>query len=206
MLGESAFMPGKEVGLAALVDVETTGLSPSRHEVLEIAVLLFAFRRDSGEIAGLVDEYIGLREPRRRYIPYGATAIHGITYDMVQGRSLDDERILELFGRAEFLVAHNASFDYGFVARMYPEVNQKPWLCSMRQVNWRQYGFPSRGLQPLLAAHGIHPETAHRAAADCRAVLALLNRPSPQGNTYFQELLLGLQAPAVGGRHYAGGS
>lgn len=199
-------MLGTSEGLAALVDVETTGLSPHRHEVLEMAVLLFAFRRDTGEITGLVDEYIGLREPRRRYIPHGATAIHGITYDMVQGRTLDDDRIRDLISRAEFLVAHNASFDFGFVARMYPEVTQKPWLCTMRQINWRQYGFPSRGLQQLLAAHGIHPQTAHRAAADCHAVLELLSHPSPQGNTYFHELLLGLQAPAVGGRYYAGGS
>lgn len=199
-------MPGNALGLAALVDVETTGLSPARHEVLEMAVLLFAFRRDSGQIIELVDEYIGLREPRRRYIPRQATAIHGITYDMVQGKALDDQRILSLFRRAEFLVAHNASFDFGFVARMYPEVHHKPWLCSMRQINWRRYGYTSRGLQQLLAAHGIYPATAHRADADCRAVLALLNRPSPQGNTYFQELLHGLQAPAVGGHHYAGGT
>ncbi|EQD35039.1 hypothetical protein B1A_18477, partial [mine drainage metagenome] len=35
-------------GLAILVDVETTGLQPDRDEIVELALVLFAFQRPSG--------------------------------------------------------------------------------------------------------------------------------------------------------------
>jgi len=40
---------------AAVVDTETTGLDPRRHEVLEVAVVLFAFDRYSVHVYGVVD-------------------------------------------------------------------------------------------------------------------------------------------------------
>ena len=174
---------------AALVDVETTGLNPARDEVVELAVVLFAFDWPSGRVVGIVDEYAGLREPAVP-IPRQVVAIHGISMAMVKGRCLDDGRVRALFDRAECIIAHNARFDRGFVSRLYPPAAEKPWLCSLRQIDWRSYGFRSRSLESLLAAHGIRRSVAHRAAADCRATLALLTRPSPRGSTYLKELLV----------------
>lgn len=175
-------------GLAALVDVETTGLSPVRDEVVELALLLFAFDRRTGEVAGVVDEYVGLRQPSRP-IPPAATAVHGIADDAVRGRVLDDRRVRALLDRAEFLVAHHAAFDRAFVTRLYPEAARKPWLCTVEGIDWRRHGFRSRRLQALLAAHGIRDAGAHRAGADCRAVLALLAHRLPDGTTYLRHLL-----------------
>lgn len=174
-------------GLAAFIDVETTGLHPGRDEILELAIVLFAFDRATGVVVGIVDEYVGLREPSRS-IPRQATAVHGITRRMVRGRRLDDDRVRTLLAQAEFVVAHNARFDYGFVCRLYPEAANKPWLCSMEGVDWRRHGYPSRGLQRLLAAHGIPVRRAHRAGADCKAALVLLSHQR-NGQTYLQELL-----------------
>lgn len=186
-----------EHGIAAFIDVETTGLNPARHEIVELAIVLFRYERHSGRITRIMDEYAGLREPVSGRIPPGAVAVHGITMDMVRGLRLDDDRILSLIGQAQFLVAHNAWFDYGFVTRLYPTAAQKPWLCSLRQIRWDRYGFRFRGLQKLLLAHGIVTRRAHRAADDCRAALALLNRRSPRGHRYFLDLLSCLPQPAV---------
>ncbi len=96
-----------QFGIAGFLDVETTGLSPYDHEVIEFALALFKYDRVSGEIMEIVDQYVGLREPDRN-IPSGATRIHGLTFEDVCGKRLDDARIEQMFEQAEFLIAHNA--------------------------------------------------------------------------------------------------
>jgi DNA polymerase-3 subunit epsilon len=178
----------EQCGLAAFVDVETTGLSTRYDEVIELAVALFAFDRNTGEIIDIVDEYSGLRDPGRP-IPAGATGVHGIRDCDVKGKRLDDGQVLRLINQAEFLVAHNESFDRPFVEGLYPEVVGKTWLCSMNGVPWRRKGFASRGLQSLLRDHGIKPERAHRGAPDVRAALQLLACTDEDGVCYFKYLL-----------------
>ncbi len=180
------YLPG--TGLAAVVDVETTGLQPARHEIIELAILVFAFNRDSGDLLTLVDEYVGLREPSVP-IPAAATAVHGITLDTVRGCSLDHAKVRGILHTAEVLIAHNADFDRAFLTALYPELDGRRWLCSMRDIDWRARGFASRSLQALLAAHRIQPNSAHRAGADCHALLALLTQPLPEGGTYLRQLL-----------------
>jgi|CZCA01.1.fsa_nt_gi DNA polymerase-3 subunit epsilon len=181
----------EQYGQAAVIDVETTGLDATRHEVLELAIMLFLFKRTSGQIIGIKDQYVGLQEPSQR-IPLEATAIHGIHEKMVRNRRLDDHRIMSLMSQAEFIIAHNARFDYSFVTRLYPSTAQKTWLCSMLQIDWRSYGFYSRGLQNLLENHKLSVETMHRAQYDCQGILLLLNSKNSQGEHYLKELLLSL--------------
>lgn len=175
-------------GVGACVDVETTGLSPVRDEVVELALVSFAFRRDSGRIIGIVDEYVGLREPSVP-IPPDAVRIHGITWDMVEGQTLDYRRIDELLAPVEFLVAHNAPFDRGFVERLLRGPLPIPWYCTMRGINWAEKGFFSRRLGHLVQGHGIEMPTAHRAQADTYAMLGLLAQQGPDGTSYLGELL-----------------
>ena len=177
-----------ELSVAGFVDVETTGLDPTRDEVVEFAISLFAFRPLTGEIVGIVDQYAGLRDPGRP-IPRDASAIHGIRDADVRGKRLNDRIVCSLVDQSEFLIAHNASFDRPFVERLYPVVSEKLWLCSMNGVPWKKFGFPSKGLQNLLKAHGIHPGRAHRGLDDVEAALALLATPSQDGTQYFRYVL-----------------
>jgi DNA polymerase-3 subunit epsilon len=189
-------------GLACFVDVETTGLSPQTEEVVELALVLFAFDRSTGEILGVVDEYVGLREPTKP-IPPQATKIHGITNAMVKGARLDFDRVESILTRAEFLVAHNARFDRPFAAALSPTAAEKQWVCSMNGIDWYGYGFESKGLQQLLKAHGIRPDKAHRALSDVRASLSLLARHSSKGKPYFADLLSKVQPSARASRSRA---
>lgn len=175
-------------GLAGFIDVETTGLSPYTDEIVEFAMVLFAFDRTESTIVGVVDEYVGLREPGRN-IPPQATRVHGITDADVVGQQLDHAKIKQLIQQAEFLVAHNASFDQGFVTRLFPVTQHKLWLCSMRNVDWYGRGYSSRALQALLQAHGIEVTHAHRGEVDVKAALTLLARPDSSGTPYFADLL-----------------
>lgn len=176
--------------IAGCIDVETTGLDPAREEVVELALVLFAYDPATGRICGIIDQYAGLREPA---VPISteAAAIHGLTAEMVRGKTLDLERVRGMAARAELLVAHNARVDRSFIERLLPEVSTKTWLCSMSGIGWRRKGFVSRRLQDLLKMHGIPVDRAHRAEDDVRAAVQLLTCGRAEGGGYFQELLLG---------------
>lgn len=175
-------------GFACFLDVETTGLSQVNDEIVEIALYLFEFNRENGEIGEIVDQYVGLRDPGR-HIPSYATKVHGIKDVDVKGKTLDRDIIEALIHRAEFMVAHNATFDRGFVSKLFNACSSKPWLCSMRGIDWKRKGFDSRALQNLLKEHGIKVDKAHRAEDDVKAALVLLSKQGETGKTYFGELL-----------------
>lgn len=179
-------------GKAAFIDVETTGLNPAHEEIIEFAIALFAFNRESGKILGIIDEYIGLREPSCP-ISRGAYMVHRISKQAVKGKMLDQVRIEALINQADFLIAHNAGFDKGFVGKLFPIALTKPWYCSMNGIKWYQKGYPSKALQKLLTAHRIQVEEAHRAGADVRGCLLLLSQVNEEGITYLLELIKGCQ-------------
>lgn len=189
-------MPGANLapdlrGIASFIDVETTGLSPYRDEVIELAICQFSFHRETGAIVHIMDEYCGLREPGVPISP-GAFRVHGISREQLNGCRLDHERIAAMLAASEFVVAHNAPFDQGFVTRLFPGLEAKPWLCSMRGIDWRRRGFKGVALQRLLEAHAIDAGEAHRAGADVRAAVRLLSFVGADGYTYFHELLSNL--------------
>lgn len=175
-------------GIAVFVDVETTGLSPVADEIVELALCLFLFDRKSGEIIEIIEEYTALRDPGRS-IPAAATRIHGIRNMDVKGKYLDFKCVKRMFDRAEFIIAHNAPFDRGFIQRLFPETRKKIWMCSMRHINWRERGYSSRGLQNLIKYHGIKVDRAHRAADDVKAAVMLLSQFDKNGQPYLLEML-----------------
>lgn len=175
-----------------LLDVETTGLGPTTDEVIELALKLFSYRTVTGEITEIIEEDSFLREPlsnsaKRNYDR--AYQVHGIPYELVKGKSFYDVKINTYFHRADSVFAHNASFDRSFLYHMYPEVNDLKWYCTMRNVPWKQYGFPNGKLLTLLQAHEITNYQTHRAMDDISYLLELLKKTSPNGNPYLREIL-----------------
>lgn len=185
---ETSGRENPEFGIAGFLDVETTGLDASTDEVVELAFYLFEYRRDSGEITRILDRYVGLREPTVPISP-GAARVHGLSMEELRGKSLDLDRLEKMMDQAEFIVAHNATFDRGFIKRLLKNSIKKPWLCSMSGIDWKGRGFVSRSLQSLLREHGIDVDRGHRADEDVRSALELLSRKDEQGYSYFYELL-----------------
>lgn len=90
-------------------DLETTGTKPQEDMIVEIGAVMF----DGGKA---VKGYGALIDPGRT-IPADASAVNGITDDMVRGKPRISDILPEF---AEFcadfpLVAHNAPFDYKFL-------------------------------------------------------------------------------------------
>ena len=181
---------GPEYSIAGFIDVETTGLDEKRDQIIEFAISLFCFEKNSCKILGIVDSYCGLREPTIP-IPLEASKVNGIYMDDVKGKDLDYERIKKLLDKAEFLISHNANFDRKFVRVLLPSVDSKEWLCSMNGIDWYGKGFNSKGLQNLLSIHGIRPKSEHRAFDDVESAIKLLACSSDNGKCYFSELVKG---------------
>jgi DNA polymerase-3 subunit epsilon len=185
---------GAKVRMGLFVDVETTGLDPSRCEIIELAMVPFTYGLD-GQIYSVGEAFDQLREPSAP-IPPEVTAITGLTDAMVAGRRIDANEVAAFAAPAALVVAHNAAFDRRVLERFCDAFSTKPWACSMSQVNWLQEGFEGLKLSYLASDAGFFYEK-HRAVHDCLAALELLARPLPRsGRPALQELLAQARTPS----------
>ena len=157
--------------LAAL-DTETTGFDPAQgHRVIEVACVPL----DDGRIG---EPWSRLVRPGRP-IPREATAIHGITDEMVRDAPGAAEVAAELEERVagRVLVFHNAAFDLPFLAVFMREAGRPPLLNPVVDTLGLARGLFGEGRNPLgvLAARlGLPPETAHRAGGDALTTARVL--------------------------------
>lgn len=175
-------------GLAAFIDIQTTGLDPDSDEIVEFGARSFAFNWTTGEIFGVVDEYFGLRQPGRTIHPK-ASALSGITMKTVRGRSLDTERIAAILNPAEFLIAHNADWVRRFVSKVSKDAPRRRWVCLLRNVEWYDEGCADRRFPALLAHFNVPVPDLQRSRASLTAALALLARKGQDGRPFLCQLI-----------------
>jgi DNA polymerase-3 subunit epsilon len=176
------------LSIAAALDTETTGLSSVQDEIIEVGLQLFRFDPASGEVLELLESYTALQDPGFR-ISSEIQGVTGISPEMLIGQKIDWSRVDELLARAEWIVAHNAGFDRGFVDRKSQVSPKKLWVCSSWQVDWRGKGFKNAKLQDLCVALNIAHD-AHRAMGDVSAMLRLIgSEDALTGKRYLAEIL-----------------
>lgn len=179
--------PAEDCKIGVLLDVETTGLDPTRDEVIELGMVKFAYS-DRGEVTAVVETFCAFNQPSRS-IPAEITALTGITDEMVMGQRIDSDAVSAFVTNADIVIAHNAGFDRKFAERGWPVFVEKCWACSVQEIEWRKHGFDGSRLGYLLAGAGYFHE-AHRAVEDCQALLEILARELPTTNqTALAELL-----------------
>ncbi|MDE2416180.1 MAG: DNA polymerase III subunit epsilon [Burkholderiales bacterium] len=193
--------PGSATGgvtRVALLDTETTGLDPTKDQIIELAIVLVDVDNATGLPVGAVQVYDGLEDPGRP-IPKEVVAITGITDADVQGQRLDEASVAELTQGVDLVIAHNAGFDRPFVESRLPYFSQFAWACSFADIDWKAQGRGSAKLESLAQALGLFYD-AHRAEMDCHALLAVLAAPLPfpAGNveTGLAQLLLAARQPS----------
>lgn len=172
-----------------IVDIETTGLDAGKDEIIELGIVKFQYNRFTQLQSDINELFTELRNPTIPISP-AATRVHGLKNKDLVGKSFDENKIHNLFSQADFLIAHNVSFDRNFIYRMYPIVNTKDWYCSMNGISWKNYGYKSKGLQNLLLDHKISIENSHRGLDDAIGVFNLLGQTNKiTQKTYLSELL-----------------
>ncbi len=155
----------------AIIDLETSGLSPNTGRVIEIAIAVINL---DGEITNRFSTLINPGDGN-----VGRTDIHGISAsNLVGAPSLEDisGNILELFQNS-IIVAHNAKFEEKFLAMEFKKIGfeipplpalDTLWLSQI-VLNLNDYK-----LQTVIAHFGKRIANAHTALGDVLAVSEIL--------------------------------
>src|SRR4051794_3559046 len=154
----------------AVIDVETTGLSPRTDRIVELGVVLLD---DRGEVEAEFETLLNLGRD------VGPTALHGIrAADVVEAPTFADiAPYLRSLLAGRVVVAHNALFDLRFLAREFGRaglpVELSPTLCTMRLAPLF-FGPGTRSLQALCDFVDIPLVHGHAALHDARATAELM--------------------------------
>lgn len=150
-----------------ITDTETTGLKAEDCQVIELAWILYHVE-SATELASASALIHAPNNP--------VFHVNGISQESLDAvpRIMSDF-IINAFslaeGEADFIMAHNAPFDKGFIERHIAKT-KKPWVDSKVDVKWPKQGTGQR-LGYLAADHGIPVIDAHRALNDCRILVKL---------------------------------
>ena len=158
-----------------VIDIETTGLSKYYHKITEIAAVLVNNGKIKKQFQTLVNPEV--------HIPSFITRLTGIDDDLVEDAPLIHEAMpdfLKFLGNRIF-VAHNATFDYGFLNHSAENEIENSRLCTRKLANRLVPDLHSKKLGILCEHFGIKNNQAHRAMGDALATAELLN--------YFFEIL-----------------
>ncbi len=176
----------------AVLDLETTGLSPERDRITEIGVV----KVRGGEVLGELQTLVRPEIP----IPAAVATLTGITDELVARHPPIEAALPALleFLRGTTLVAHNAHFDLGFLRaacrrHAYPPL-EGPTVCTARLARRALDRGEVRNVRlGTLADHfrtRVRPE--HRALSDARATVdvlhGLLERVGSLGVNTLEEL------------------
>lgn len=150
-----------------VLDIETTGLSKYIHNVTEIAAVKIKGKRVVGSFQTLVN-------PEQR-IPSFITRLTGIDNEMVKDAPTIDSVLpafLDFLG-SSVIVAHNATFDYGFInynseKHLKKSVKNKR-LCTRKLANRLLPSLPRKRLGDICECFDVKNEQAHRAMGDVKA-------------------------------------
>lgn len=155
---------------AVLFDTETTGLEPlTGDRVIEVAALELINDLPTGR------HFHRLVDPQRD-IPAEASRVHGFTNADLAGKPLFADiahDLLEFFGNDK-LIAHNASFDFGFLDMEFgrlnlPRLDRGRMIDSLALAKARFPGMPN-SLDALCRRFSIDlsARTTHNALLDCK--------------------------------------
>ncbi|MCR5581432.1 MAG: PolC-type DNA polymerase III, partial [Pseudobutyrivibrio sp.] len=144
-------------------DIETTGFNPRNCKIIEIG----AVKIQNGEIVDRFSEFINPQVP----IPYVITELTSIKDEMVENAPTIDEilpRFME-FCEGNVLVAHNASFDTGFIKYYCKQLGLTYDYTHVDTMEVARYLHPNMArfnLDAVCKAENLVNEHHHRAVDD----------------------------------------
>jgi DNA polymerase-3 subunit epsilon len=152
------------LGEFVAVDVETTGLQPLQHRIIEIGMVRY-------RLGAEVERFESLVSPERR-IPKFITKLTGISDEMVAGspRFVDLADTVVEFIDDSTILGHNVGFDIGFLNGELKRLGRPHFINNRIDV----MGLAMRllpelrrpSLDKLALAVGLNPRNVHRAGID----------------------------------------
>lgn len=160
----------------AVVDVETSGLSSTRHRVLQVAVVV------ADADGRVLDSWVSLVRPRWRWMfRLGPREIHGLDRASLRRAPAAPVVFTELARRLDgtTFTAHNASFDAAFLQRSAERLgialDVSRQLCTLRMSRKLDPDrLLSHRLADVSARYGVANAKPHDALEDALATAAVL--------------------------------
>ncbi|QTU82974.1 PolC-type DNA polymerase III [Carnobacteriaceae bacterium zg-C25] len=171
-------------------DVETTGLSAIYDSIIELA----AVKMYKGNVIDTFEAFIN------PYRPLTATIISltGITDAILREQGQDERVVMEsfkAFTKDCILVAHNASFDMGFLNTTYRRLGieeaTNPVIDTLELSRVLHPELKSHRLNTLAKKYGVHLEQHHRAVFDSETtghlLFAFLKEAASEHNWHYHD-------------------
>lgn len=166
----------------AFVDLETTGLDPSRHDIIEIGIVHVDART-----LEVLDEYEALVAPERLgEAQLDALAINGFTTAAWEHALPLREALLEVAPLLEgaLVAGHNVGFDWAFLEAGFRRAGLALPNVDYHRLDTASLAWPlvvtgelpSMSLDPLASLLGLDRPHPHRALADARCSLEVARR------------------------------
>jgi DNA polymerase-3 subunit epsilon len=154
-----------------LLDLETTGATPLRDRITEIALIQF---KDGVE----VDRWQTLVNPEMN-IPDFIQSLTGITNAMVEDAPTFEQVAGELLDYLDDAVmcAHNVRFDHGFLKTEFKRIGitlKQKVLCTVKLSRKLYPQYKSHGLSAIIERHNFVCTQRHRAMGDVEVMAQLI--------------------------------
>ncbi|MBH8575060.1 3'-5' exonuclease [Nostocaceae cyanobacterium CENA369] len=157
-----------------ILDVETSGLSSEKSEVIEVAALVFSTSDNTilQSISTLIPAKTNEAEKINK-IPTSALL-----------NVVNHENYLSLIRQTiltnDLIISHNRTFDEVWIRKLYPFDEIPQWICSATEIKW-SVNETYRGrysLMQLCIDNEIPVWKPHRAYSDCLSLYHVLQRRS----------------------------
>jgi DNA polymerase III epsilon subunit-like protein len=177
------------------LDIETSGFDPLANEILEVGFAFFTFGENGIEIT---EEWTQVFKPSKAVSPQilGLTGISQKELDAAPTFSEYHEFLQAKLGTAE-IVGHNISFDTKFLESFGIKFSGR-LIDTLDLVQWILPTHHSYNLENLMHTFGISHKEAHRALADSKATLKLLEKLLQLYSGFPQALKLQLKKQVAG--------
>ena len=149
-----------------VVDIETTGMSPSYNKILEISAIKVRGGKE-------VDTFSKLINPHEN-IPYFISNLTGITTKMALNEGEELEDVLTGFRdflQDDIILGHNVNFDVNFLYDNFCEVFDEPltndFVDTLKISRKLLPNLDHHRLDDLTDYYGIKARNKHRALNDC---------------------------------------
>ena len=157
-----------------LVDIETTGLSPQKDDIIEIG----AIRVQNNKI---VDTYSSLINIEKK-VPSYITKLTGITTEMLTSEGKEAETVLKEFvdfAGNNIIVGHNVNFDINFIYDKCEKYLDKPLsndFIDTMKIAKRLVDTPNYKLGTLAEYFEVDYNGAHRGLKDVEITYEVYNK------------------------------
>lgn len=152
-----------------VLDVETTGLDPAKHEIIEIAILKYVRGEKVESFSTLIKPYNSISKE--------ITKINGITNKMVKSAPRFKEvcaKINSYISESKYIVGYNVTFDIRFTSAalgLNKHFIEEVDVIDVLEFTRKHFSdLPNRKLETMKDYFGIQQES-HRSEIDCETTV-----------------------------------